>query len=157
MRHIEINHKCCKNVVKTDLPLANHCHIRACKTATIEWGACVIEKHVTLDRNGGGADDSFSLEPAELERPCKDTKTAWQALGQVNYSLTAGEKQNLNYRRSLYVISDIAKGELFTESNIRSIRPGYGLQPNYYDYCLGKKATQNISRGIALALDLVEG
>ena len=137
--------------------LSDHTIDNATAIASVALGACVIEKHVTLDRNGGGADDSFSLEPAELKRLCEDTKTAWQALGQVNYSLTVGEKQNVKFRRSLYVISDIAKGELFTESNIRSIRPGYGLQPKYYDYCLGKKAKQNISRGTALALDLVEG
>lgn len=107
--------------------LSDHTIDNATAVASVALGACLIEKHVTMDRNGGGADDSFSLEPLELAQLCKDTKTAWSALGQVNYERTEAEKGNVKFRRSLYIVQDIQKGELFTADNVRSIRPGYGL------------------------------
>lgn len=109
-----------------------------------------------MDRNGGGADDSFSLEPHELMALCKDTKTAWQAMGQVNYERTEAEKGNVKFRRSLYVVKDIARGEPLTSENVRSIRPGFGLAPKHYEEVLGKAATVDIRRGTPLSRDLFE-
>jgi pseudaminic acid synthase len=123
--------------------------------AAVVLGACLIEKHVTLDRNGGGPDDSFSLEKLELTQLCRDSNIAWQALGKVNYERKESEKGNMIFRRSLYVVDDIAKGELFTSENIRSIRPGYGLPPKYLQDVLSKTAKDNISKGTALTLDHV--
>jgi pseudaminic acid synthase len=136
--------------------LSDHTIDNATAVASVALGACLIEKHVTLDRNGGGPDDSFSLEPKELEALCKDTKTAWQAMGQVNYERTDVEKGNVKFRRSLYVVKDIKEGEVLTADNVRSIRPGFGLAPKHYDAVLGRKANQNIARGTALQFEFIE-
>lgn len=136
--------------------LSDHTIDNAAAIASIALGACLIEKHVTLDRNGGGADDSFSLEPQELYQLCRDAKSAWQAIGHINYEVTEAEKGNIKFRRSLYVVDDICKGEIFTASNVKSIRPGFGLAPKYYDFCLGKKAACDIKRGTAVSFDLIE-
>lgn len=136
--------------------LSDHTIDNATAVASVVLGACLIEKHVTLDRNGGGADDSFSLEPKELAQLCKDSKTAWQSLGKVNYERTEAEKGNVKFRRSLYAVKDIRAGENFTAENVRSIRPGFGLAPKLYSDIIGKKASQNIESGTALALNLVK-
>jgi pseudaminic acid synthase len=136
--------------------LSDHTIGNASAIAAVALGACLIEKHVTLDRNGGGADDSFSLEPKELAQLCKDCKTAWQSLGKVNYKQTAAEKVNTKFRRSLYVVENIAAGEKFSPDNVRSIRPGFGLAPKYFDEILSHKARHNISRGTPLAWGLID-
>ncbi|EGQ7695891.1 pseudaminic acid synthase [Vibrio vulnificus] len=136
--------------------LSDHTIDNATAVTSIALGACLIEKHVTMDRNGGGADDSFSLEPQELKALCQDTKTAWQALGRVNYERTEAEKGNAKFRRSLYVVTDIEAGEALTSENVRSIRPGFGLAPKHYDDILGRKAKAKIVRGTALQFDLLE-
>ena len=136
--------------------LSDHTIDNATAVAAVALGACVIEKHVTMDRDGGGADDSFSLEPKELAQLCKDCKTAWQSLGKVIYEQTAAEKVNTKFRRSLYIVEDIKAGEKFSADNVRSIRPGFGLAPKYYDDILTHKAKRNISRGTPLAWDLIE-
>ena len=136
--------------------LSDHTIDNATAVASIAMGACLIEKHVTLDRNGGGADDSFSLEPNELKQLCADTKTAWLSLGQVSYQRTEAEKGNIKFRRSLYVTKDIKEGELITAENIRSIRPGFGIAPKFYNECLGKKALEFISKGTPLQFSLLK-
>ncbi|EGR8991342.1 pseudaminic acid synthase [Vibrio vulnificus] len=136
--------------------LSDHTIDNATAVTSIALGACLIEKHVTMDRNGGGADDSFSLEPQELKALCQDTKTAWHALGRVNYERTEAEKGNAKFRRSLYVVTDIEAGEALTSENVRSIRPGFGLAPKHYDDILGRKAKAKIVRGTALQFDLLE-
>lgn len=136
--------------------LSDHTIDNATAITSVALGACLIEKHVTMDRNGGGADDSFSLEPPELQALCKDTKTAWQALGKVNYERTEAEKGNVKFRRSLYVVKDVKAGEVLTEENVRSIRPGFGLAPKFYDEVIGSVAKQDISRGTALATIYIE-
>ena len=136
--------------------LSDHTIDNATAVASVALGACIIEKHVTMDRKGGGADDSFSLEPKELTRLCKDCKTAWQALGKINYEAAAAEKVNIKFRRSLYVVEDIGIGEKFTSDNVRSIRPGFGLAPKYFDKIINQKAKQNISRGTPLSWKLLE-
>ena len=136
--------------------LSDHTIENATSVASVALGACLVEKHVTLDRNGGGADDSFSLEPDEFAALCKDTKTAWEAIGKVNYEKTDAEKGNVGFRRSLYVVKDMKVGELFTSENVRSIRPGYGIAPKFYDDIIGKLAKIDIVKGTALKLDYVE-
>lgn len=123
--------------------------------AAVALGASVIEKHFTLARADGGPDSAFSLEPVELEALCVGTRIAWQALGNVSYHRTEGETQNVIFRRSLYVVRDIAAGEIFTSENIRSIRPGYGLPPKHYEGLLGRLALRDLARGTALAWDMV--
>ncbi|WP_256383514.1 pseudaminic acid synthase [Photobacterium toruni] len=131
--------------------LSDHTIDNATAVTSVALGACLIEKHVTLDRSGGGADDSFSLEPDELKALCHDTKIAWQALGKVNYERTEAEKGNVKFRRSLYVVRNIEKGEKFTNDNIRSIRPGFGLLPKEIDNVIGKVSKKDISAGTPLS------
>ncbi|CAH1535379.1 Pseudaminic acid synthase [Vibrio owensii] len=137
--------------------LSDHTIDNATAVASVVLGASLIEKHVTMDRNGGGADDSFSLEPHELAQLCKDAKTAWQALGKVNYERTEAEKGNVKFRRSLYVVKDIAEGEEFTEDNVRSIRPGFGLAPKFYNEIIGKKANLKLKKGTATKKEYING
>ncbi|MCG9693922.1 pseudaminic acid synthase [Vibrio sp. Isolate22] len=135
--------------------LSDHTIDNATAVTSIALGACLVEKHVTMDRNGGGADDSFSLEPSELKALCQDTKTAWQALGKVNYERTEAEKGNVKFRRSLYVVKDIAKGEPITSENVRSIRPGFGLAPKFYEEVIGRTANNKINSGTPLSWSLL--
>jgi N-acetylneuraminate synthase len=134
--------------------LSDHTIDNATAVASVVLGACLIEKHVTLDRNGGGADDSFSLDPAELAQLCKDAKTAWAALGKVNYERTEAEKGNVKFRRSLYVVKDIAQGEILSHENVKSIRPGFGMAPKFLDEAIGKKAAKDIKLGTPLLPEL---
>ena len=133
--------------------LSDHTIDNITAISSISYGACLIEKHFTLDRKNGGPDDSFSIEPKELKRLCIDTEKAWKAKGKINYKKTNTENQNVIFRRSLYVVKDILKGQNLTEENIKSIRPGYGLSPKFFDSCIGKQATQNIKAGTALTRD----
>lgn len=135
--------------------LSDHTIDNTTAITSVVLGACLIEKHVTLDRNGGGPDDSFSLEKPELAELCKDSKTAWQALGKVNYERKESEKGNLVFRRSLYVVKDVQKGEKFTIKNVRSIRPGYGLAPKHLSTILGKTSAKDIRRGTPLSNELI--
>lgn len=125
--------------------LSDHTLDNTTAIASVVLGACIIEKHFTLDRNGGGPDDSFSLEPAELKQLCDGAKTAWQALGQVDYGRKSSEQGNAQFRRSLYFVKDMKAGDVIDETCIRSVRPGFGLAPKYYNELLGKKIARNIA------------
>ncbi len=135
--------------------LSSHTIDNTTAIASVALGACLIEKHVTLDRNGGGPDDSFSLEKPDLEQLCRDSKTAWSSKGRVNYERKDSEKDNMVFRRSLYAVENIGVGEEFTTSNIRSIRPGYGLSPKELTNILGRKSTKTIERGEPLSWDAI--
>jgi len=124
--------------------------------AAVALGACIVEKHFTLSRNVSGPDSSFSLEPHEFRTMVNAIRETELALGSVNYSITDHERASRIFRRSLFIVEDISKGELFTSRNVRSIRPGNGLPPKYIDDILGKKAKHNISRGTPLSWDLVD-
>ncbi|MCF3195923.1 pseudaminic acid synthase [Pseudomonas bubulae] len=124
--------------------LSDHTLDNTTAIASVVMGASVIEKHFTLDRSGGGPDDSFSLEPVELVALCRDSKTAWAAMGQVDYGRKSSEQGNAKFRRSLYFVKDIDIGDLITNECVRSVRPGFGLPPKYLDQIVGKKAKRVI-------------
>lgn len=124
--------------------LSDHTLDNTTAVASVVLGACVIEKHFTLDRNGGGADDSFSLEPDGLQALCRDSKTAWQALGRIHYGLKSSEQGNVQFRRSLYFVKDLQKGDTIDETCIRSVRPGFGIAPKHFDELIGKRLTHNV-------------
>lgn len=118
--------------------------------ASVALGATVIEKHFTLSRADGGVDAAFSMEPDEMKALVAETERAWQALGEVKYGPTEKEKASLKFRRSIYVAKDIKTGDIFTKENIRVVRPGYGLEPKYYEVLLGRKANKDIKAGTPL-------
>ena len=142
---------------KLDLPvgLSDHTLDNTTAIASVALGAGIIEKHMTLDRAGGGPDDSFSLEPAEFAALCRGARSAWAAIGQVDYGRKSSEQTNVKFRRSLYAVRDIAEGEALSADNIRSIRPGFGLAPREYDTVIGRRARIAITRGTALSWDLL--
>ncbi len=136
--------------------LSDHSLGTAVSVAAVSLGACVVEKHFTLARSDGGVDSAFSLEPPELEALVTDTAIAHKAIGQPGYSRKSSEEKNIQFRRSIFVVKDIAKGEKLTGDNIRCIRPGHGLAPKHLDDVLGKVAVQDISRGTPLQWDQFE-
>lgn len=126
--------------------LSDHTLDNTTAIASVALGASIIEKHFTLDRSGGGPDDSFSLEPAELAALCKNSKTAWAALGMVNYARKSSEQGNVKFRRSLYFVKDLKAGDVITADAIRSVRPGFGLAPKYLDGVLGRVLVRDIEK-----------
>lgn len=119
--------------------------------AAIALGARVIEKHFTLDRNDGGVDSSFSLEPSELKALVQETERAFLSLGKVNYTLSDKELKSREHKRSIYISSDIKTGELFTQKNTKVVRPAFGLAPKYHEAILGKVASKDIIAGTPLS------
>lgn len=136
--------------------LSDHTLDNTTAIASVALGASIIEKHVTLDRNGGGPDDSFSLEPADLAALCRDTRTAWQALGKVDYSRKSSEQGNVKFRRSLYFVKDLPAGALITPDAIRSVRPGFGLQPKYFDDIVGCRTAVAVKHGEPVTWGVVQ-
>jgi len=122
----------------------------AVPVAAVAMGACIIEKHFTLSRAGGGPDDSFSLEPHEFKAMVDAIRVAEKSLGSVSYTLTEREAASRVFRRSLYVVKDVKAGELFTDENVRSIRPAGGLHPRYLRKVIGRSATCNLLKGTPL-------
>ena len=136
--------------------LSDHTLDNTTAIVSIALGACVIEKHFTLDRNGGGADDSFSLEPADLAALCRDSRTAWQALGRVEYGLKSSEQGNAQFRRSLYFVRDMKAGDTIDATCIRSVRPGFGLPPKCYDHLIGKRVARDIAAYTKTSWDCID-
>jgi N-acetylneuraminate synthase len=132
--------------------LSDHTLENTTAIASVALGAAIIEKHFTLDRSGGGPDDSFSLEPEQMKALCRDTRVAWQALGRVDYSRQASERGNVKFRRSLYFVQDLPKGHVIRSSDIRSVRPGYGLAPKMLDQVIGQRLTREVKYGQPVAL-----
>ena len=124
--------------------LSDHTLDNTTAIASVVMGASIIEKHFTLDQNGGGPDDSFSLEPDDLAALCSNAKTAWQALGKVDYGMKSSERGNIKFRRSLYWVKDLHAGNVIKEGDFRSVRPGYGLPPKYFEILLGKVLSRDI-------------
>ena len=121
--------------------------------ASISLGATVIEKHFTIDRDDGGIDSKFSMEPNEMKQLVVESARASEALGHICFGPTESEIESLKYRRSLYVVKDLNAGDILTTENIRAIRPGLGLQTKYIGNILGMKVTRNISRGTPVSWD----
>jgi N-acetylneuraminate synthase len=123
--------------------------------ASVTLGATVIEKHFTLSRADGGVDSAFSMEPDEMRALVTETKRAWQALGKVSYGPTEKEKKSLIFRRSLYIVQDMKKGDVLTRENLRAIRPGLGLPPKYYDVLLGKCVSLDTKKGTPFSWGMI--
>lgn len=128
--------------------LSDHTLDNTTAITSVAMGASIIEKHFTLDRSGGGPDDSFSLEPAELAALCRDSKTAWAALGKVDYGRKSSEQGNVKFRRSLYFVKNLKAGDVITPDAVRSVRPGFGLPPKHYDAVLGRQILRDVSAGM---------
>jgi len=139
----------------TVVGLSDHTKGIGAAIASIALGARVIEKHFTLSRADGGVDTAFSIEPHELRLLVEESERAFLSLGKVRYNIQKSEKSSLRFKRSLYAVKDIKKGEEFTKENIRVIRPGDGLEPQYYEIILGKKAKQDIKFATPLTWDLL--
>jgi N-acetylneuraminate synthase len=133
--------------------LSDHTLGNATAITSVALGACIIEKHFTLDRSGGGPDDSFSLEPGELAALCSDARTAWEALGTVDYGRKSSERGNVQFRRSLYYIRSLAAGEVITPDAVRSVRPGYGALPKLLPQVIGKRTRVDVSANTPVRLD----
>jgi pseudaminic acid synthase len=144
-----------KNRFGVQVGLSDHTLNNVTAISAVALGAVMVEKHVTLDRNGGGPDDSFSLEEDGLMELCSSTKTAWQSLGEVNYERTEAEKGNVKFRRSLYYVRALQEGDIITENDIRSVRPGFGLPPKYYDKLIGSKVTMSVEENSPVTLESV--
>lgn len=126
--------------------LSDHTLDNTTAIASVALGAAIIEKHFTLDRSGGGPDDSFSLEPAEMAALCAGARIAWEALGRVDYGRKASELGNVQFRRSLYFVRDLKAGEVITAADIRSVRPGYGLAPKHADSLINRAVRVDVRR-----------
>lgn len=135
--------------------LSDHTMGIGAAVASVALGSRVIEKHFTLRRADGGVDSAFSIEPEELKSLAEETDRAFLSMGQIQYGIQTAEVKSLVYKRSLYVVEDIAEGEKFTEKNIRVIRPGYGLAPKFYELVLGKVARQQIPAGTPLSWEIL--
>ena len=136
--------------------LSDHTLGIAVPVGAVALGATIIEKHVTLRRSDGGPDAAFSLEPEELADLVAACRTAFDAVGKITYDLTPSEIPNLVFRRSLYVVKNIAAGEDFTTENVRSIRPAHGLAPKHLPNILGRRAAHDLAKGIPLSWNAIE-
>jgi pseudaminic acid synthase len=135
--------------------LSDHTMGIAVPVAAVALGACIIEKHLCLRRADGGPDGAFSLEPQEFKAMVEAVRTAEKALGTVQFASGTHEASSRKFRRSLFVVEDIKKGELFTKQNMRSIRPSDGLHPRHFNEVLGKRAACDVERGTPLSWALV--
>ena len=135
--------------------LSDHTLGTVVSTAAVSLNASIIEKHFTLDRKDKGPDSEFSLEPTELKELVNNCQSAWEAIGSINFDIKPSEQSNLKFRRSLYAVQDINKGDLITNENIKSIRPGYGMNPKNITSVIGKKANRDIKRGTAFKMEYI--
>jgi len=125
--------------------------------AAVALGGSIVEKHLTLSRQDPGPDSAFSTEPEEFKAMVDDIRAVEKALGKATYDITEKQQENRVFRRSLFVVQDVKAGDLFSEANVRSIRPGHGLHTRYQEQVLGRKAVKDIKKGVPLSWELVEG
>jgi N-acetylneuraminate synthase len=136
--------------------LSDHTPGTAAAVAAVALGARIVEKHVTLARADGGPDAAFSLEPDELKALVRDCRDAFESIGQARYRRGEGEQHNRQFRRSLYVVRDVPAGRALSGQDVRSIRPGFGLEPSRLPEVLGRRAARALKRGEPFAWDMVE-
>ena len=136
-----------KKLFKCNVGLSDHTLGIGAAVASVALGATVIEKHFTLSRADGGVDAAFSMEPAEMAQLVRECNTACEALGEVSHEMQEQEKKSMVFRRSLYIVDDMKAGDIITEKNMRSIRPGLGLKPKYYSIVLGKRIKKDVTKG----------
>lgn len=144
-----------KELFKCNVGLSDHTLGIGSAVASVALGATVIEKHFTLSRADCGVDAAFSMEPAEMGQLVRECNNACEALGEVSYEMQEQEKKSVVFRRSLYIVDDMKAGDIITEKNMRSVRPGLGLSPKYYESLLGKQVISDVKRGTPLSWDLV--
>ena len=135
--------------------LSDHTMGSAVSVAAVTLGAKIVEKHFILDKNIGGPDADFSMEPVSFKQMVDDIRTVEKSVGTVDYDLSEKVLKNKKFARSLFVVADIKDGESFTDKNIRSIRPGYGVSPKFINQFIGKKANKDIKRGTPLSFDMI--
>jgi pseudaminic acid synthase len=135
--------------------LSDHTLGSAVPVAAVSLGACIIEKHLTMRRSDGGPDGAFSLEPDEFREMVEAVRVGENSLGKVSYKMSEKEQASRAFRRSLFIVEDMKKGEKFTRMNVRSIRPGYGLPVKELNRILGKKSAYPIMRGQPLQSDMI--
>jgi N-acetylneuraminate synthase len=133
--------------------LSDHTLDNTTAIVSVAMGSSIIEKHFTLDRNGGGPDDSFSLEPAEMASLCQGARTAWNALGKVDYGRKLSERGNVQFRRSLYFVKDLKAGDIITADVVRSVRPGFGAPPKLLESLIGKRVKNPCTANTPVLLD----
>ena len=131
---------------KINIGLSDHTIDNIAAITSVALGATLIEKHFTLDREGGGPDDSFSLEPSDLRDLVNGTRNAWKAMGKTDYSLKKSEEKSIKHRRSLYFIKELRAGDKVTPDSIKSIRPSNGIPPKYYDYIINEKLVCDVKK-----------
>jgi N-acetylneuraminate synthase len=144
-----------RTIFEVPVGLSDHTRGIGVSVGAIALGANMIEKHVTIDRSAGGVDSDFSLEPAELAALCREGNAAWRALGPARFGPRQSERDTLALRRSLYVVADVAAGDLVTADNVRAIRPAGGLPTIELDNLLGRPFRQAATRGTPLTRDLL--
>lgn len=137
-----------------EVGLSDHTFGIGVAIASIALGATFVEKHFTLSREDGGVDSAFSIEPQELESLVIESERAWLSLGKIHYGASGKtEIKNRSLRRSLYISENMEKGDVFTNKNLRAIRPGLGLPVKYFEIFLGKKTNKDIAKGTPLSFD----
>ena len=139
-----------------EVGLSDHSLGVGVSVASVAMGATVIEKHFTLDREDGGVDSAFSMEPDEMSSLVIETKSAWESVGEISYGPNKKELLSRTYRRSLYIVEDIESGGIITKNNMRAIRPGLGLPTKYHSHLLGKKVCKDVKRGTAVSWTLLD-
>ncbi|OQY09321.1 MAG: pseudaminic acid synthase [Fusobacteriia bacterium 4572_132] len=155
----DINLKTIPNIKETfevEVGLSDHTLGVSVPIGAVSLGAKIIEKHIILDKKIGGPDAGFSLDPKEFKEMVKSVREIEKALGKVDYRLSKNRQKSREFARSLFVVEDIKKGEILTEKNLRSIRPGYGLAPSNFDKIIGKKARMNLEKGTPMNWDLID-
>jgi pseudaminic acid synthase len=146
-----------KKAFGVSIGLSDHTMGNTAAIASIALGACAIEKHFTISRDEIGPDSEFSAEPSELKDLVKDTKNAWAALGNEGFDRPKVELGSQIFRRSIYFVNEIKSGEKIKGSDIRRIRPGFGLPPKHFDELVGKTLTKDVKRGDAVGWDMILG
>jgi N-acetylneuraminate synthase len=139
-----------------EVGLSDHTMGVGAAIAAVALGATVIEKHFTLNRQDGGVDSTFSMEPAEMAQLVTECLRAWQALGRVGYGATDAELRSIQFRRSLYIVKELKAGDVLTRENVKAIRPGLGMPTKYLDVVIGRRVKVDVPRGTGLAWGLLE-